>query len=119
MNIQIYGKAKCFGTKSAERFFKERKIKYQLIDITSKGMSSREIDGVLASVKNIRLLVDEKSSWIEESGYHRMTSVDNIKQCLVKYPEIFASPIVRDCESKKATVGNDITTWKEWIKNNK
>ncbi len=116
MNIQIYGKAKCFATKSAERFFKERKIKYQLIDVASKGMSMREIDGVLANVKDIRLLVDEKSSWIEESGYFRMTSVENIKQCLMKYPEIFASPIVRDCETKKATVGNDIATWKSWLK---
>lgn len=116
MNIQIYGKSKCFATKSAERFFKERKIKYQLIDIVDKGMSMREIDGVLASVKDIRLLVDEKSSWLEDSGYRRMTSVENIKQCLVKYPEIFATPIVRDCEARKATVGNDLVTWKSWLK---
>ena len=39
MNIQIFGKSKCFDTKKAERYFKERKIKYQLINMTEKGMS--------------------------------------------------------------------------------
>ena len=48
MNIQIYGKAKCFDTKKAERYFKERRIKYQFIDILKYGMSR----GELSSVKN-------------------------------------------------------------------
>ena len=51
MNIQIFGKPKCFDTKKAERYFKERKIKYQLIDITQKPMSKGEFNSVKQAVK--------------------------------------------------------------------
>ena len=53
MNIQIWGTSKSFDTKKAERYFKERKIKYQLIDVSKYGMSSREFDSVLKAVKGI------------------------------------------------------------------
>ena len=43
MNIQIFGTRKCNDTKKAERFFKERGIKYQFIDMKEKGMSVDEI----------------------------------------------------------------------------
>ena len=59
MNIQIFGKSKCFDTKKAERWFKERRIKYQYIDIVKYGMSR----GELSSVKNavgLENLVDPK-----------------------------------------------------------
>ena len=49
MNIQIFGKNKCFDTKKAERWFKERRIKYQLIDLPRYGMSRRELESVRAA----------------------------------------------------------------------
>ena len=54
MNIQIFGKSKCFDTKKAERYFKERKIKYQLINMTEKGMSKGEYN----SVKHLPLPIE-------------------------------------------------------------
>ena len=42
MNIQIFGTRKCFDTKKAERYFKERGIRYQFIDMKEKGMSGGE-----------------------------------------------------------------------------
>ena len=50
MNIQIFGKNKCFDTKKAERYFKERRIPYQSIDLKKYGMSGREFDSVLRAV---------------------------------------------------------------------
>ena len=50
MNIQIFGKAKCFDTKKAERYFKERRIKYQYIDIIKYGMSRGELKSVCSSL---------------------------------------------------------------------
>lgn len=50
MNIQIYGKAKCFDTKKAERYFKERRIKYQFIDVIKYGMSRGELNSVKNAV---------------------------------------------------------------------
>ena len=51
MNIQIFGRNKCFDTKKAERYFKERRIKYQFIDLPRIGMSRRELLPVLCSRK--------------------------------------------------------------------
>ena len=59
MNIQIFGKSKCFDTKKAERYFKERRIKFQAIDLVKYGMSP----GELKSVKNavgLAALIDDK-----------------------------------------------------------
>ena len=50
MNIQIFGKTKCFDTKKAERYFKERGIKYQYIDLKEKGMSKGELNAVCQAV---------------------------------------------------------------------
>ena len=50
MNIQIFGKNKCFDTKKAQRWFKERGIKFQMIDLAQKGMSKGELDSVLRAV---------------------------------------------------------------------
>ena len=61
MNIQIFGKSKCFDTKKAERYFKERKIKYQLINMTEKGMSKGEYNSVKQAVGGYENLIDEKA----------------------------------------------------------
>ena len=50
MNIQIFGKGKCFDTKKAERYFKERRIKFQSIDLVKYGMSPKEFEAVLRAV---------------------------------------------------------------------
>ena len=67
MNIQIFGKAKCFDTKKAERYFKERGIKYQFIDIVRFGMSRGEYTSVRNAVGGMRNLIDEKSKAYEQN----------------------------------------------------
>ena len=59
MNIQIFGKSKCFDTKKAERYFKERRIKYQYIDLNRYGISRGELQSVKNAV-GLDNLVDEK-----------------------------------------------------------
>ena len=117
MNIQIYGKTKCFKTKSAERFFKERKIKYQSIDILDKGMSLRELESVIAGVGDLSLIIDSKSSVYKSSSYSMLRTMDAKKQCVVDNPKLLLTPIVRECEGKKATVGDGSKTWQEWVLN--
>ncbi len=55
MNIQIFGTNKCFDTKKAVRYFKERNIKYQLIDIKEKEMSKGELTSVVQAVGGLDL----------------------------------------------------------------
>lgn len=58
MNIQIFGKSKSFDTKKAERYFKERRISFQSIDLLRFGLSGKEFDSVLRAVGGIDNLID-------------------------------------------------------------
>ncbi len=109
MNIQIFGKAKCFDTKRAERYFKERRIKYQYIDILRYGMSR----GELSSVKNavgLDALIDEKDADYPLIRY--LASVDAKLDKLYEDPYLIKTPVVRN--GKQATVGYCPEVWKTW-----
>ena len=59
MNIQIFGTNKCFDTKKAQRYFKERRVKFQFIDLKEKGMSRGELTSVCQAVKGLDKLLDD------------------------------------------------------------
>ena len=110
MNIQIFGKSKCFDTKKAERFFKERRIKYQLIDLPKYGMSKGELSSVKNAVGDIMELVDEKN---KDSIIIKYLAGDEAKEeKLLENPKFFKTPIVRN--GKKATVGYCPEIWETW-----
>ena len=104
MNIQIFGKSKCFDTKKAERYFKERRIKYQYIDINRYGMSRGELN----SVKNaVGLAALSEAPEIQYLAY----DADKLEK-LFEWPELIKTPIVRN--GKQATVGYCPEVWKTW-----
>lgn len=116
MNIQIFGKNKCFESKAAERFFKERNVKYQFINILEKSLSVRELDNILQCVKDIDLLFDHKSKLFESLNIAFIKrSLEDKKELLLSNPSLFITPIVRDCDSKKCTVGKAENIWKSWM----
>ena len=86
MNIQIFGTKKCNDTKKAERFFKERGIKYQFIDMKEKGMSKGEFRSVA-----------EVNGGIEK---------------ILENPSVIRTPVVRN--GKQSTLGYQPEVWKEW-----
>ena len=104
MNIQIFGKSKCFDTKKAQRYFKERRIKFQFVDIVKYGMSR----GELTSVKNA-VGIDAMSD-APEIGY--LAYADDKLEKLFEYPELLKTPLVRN--GKQATVGYCPDIWKDW-----
>ena len=109
MNIQIFGKSKCFDTKKAERWFKERRIKYQYIDIVKYGISR----GELTSVKNavgLDNLADPKDQ--DYPLFQYLAGNDAKLEKLFEVPEMLRTPIVRN--GKKATVGYCPEIWKDW-----
>lgn len=109
MNIQIFGKAKCFDTKKAERYFKERRIKYQFVDVIKFGMSR----GELSSVKNavgLDAMVDTEDQ--DYPLYQYLASVNAKLEKLYEEPYLIKTPIVRN--GKKATVGYCPDVWKTW-----
>ena len=113
MNIQIFGKAKCFDTKKAERYFKERRIKYQLIDIIKYGLSKGEYQSVKSAVGGMTALIDEKSKEYEGQFIQHLSSQDDVEKRLLETPGMFKTPIVRN--GKKATIGYQPEIWGEWV----
>lgn len=109
MNIQIYGKKKCFDTKKAERYFKERRVKYQFIDLDRFGLGRRELDTVRAAV-GMEALIDEKDP---DAALLRYLASDAARlDKLFEEPWRIKTPIVRN--GKQATVGYQPDVWKGW-----
>ena len=110
MNIQIFGKSKCFDTKKAERWFKERRIKFQSIDLPKFGMSAGEFRNVCNAVGGIDNLVDESCPDAAVLKYLAYPE-DKISKML-ENPKLFKTPIVRN--GKQATVGYRPDVWEKW-----
>jgi len=114
MNIQIFGKSKCFETKKAERYFKERRIKYQLVDIVKFGLSKGEYQSVKSAVGGFEVLMDEKSKEYENQYIKYLAEKTDKEERLFENPGMFKTPIVRN--GKKATIGYKPEVWEEWMK---
>lgn len=112
MNIQIFGKAKCFDTKKAERYFKERHINYQFIDLNRKGLSKGEYQSVKKAVGGFDELVDSSSKLYEQLYIAYLASEEAKEEALLEHPLLFKTPIVRN--GKDATVGYRPEIWKTW-----
>lgn len=112
MNIQIFGVKKCFDTKKAERFFKERKIKYQFIDINEKPMSKGEFSSVVKSV-GINELINTKSKDYAKLNFNNIRSAEIKTKLLLKNQKVMKTPVVRN--GKEATVGEKPEIWNKWI----
>ena len=110
MNIQIFGSSKSFDTKKAERWFKERRIKYQYIDVLSKGLSPREYQSVKQKV-GFEALVNTKCRAYEDLFMAYITP-DAREEKLLAHPELFQTPIVRN--GREATVGYCPDVWAKW-----
>ncbi len=111
MNIQIFGMKKCFDTKKAERYFKERKIKYQLIDLSEKALSKRELEGVRVVV-GLENLINKDSKEYEKSNMKHIINASVKEEILLNNPKLYRTPIVRN--GKQATVGYEPDIWKTW-----
>lgn len=109
MNIQIFGKAKCFDTKKAERYFKERRVKFQAIDLKKYGISKGELTSVLRSVK-LDDLIDTRHPDAALLSYLAYPEAKVEK--LLEDPTLLKTPIVRN--GKQATVGYQPEVWKGW-----
>ena len=111
MNIQIYARSKCFDSKKAERWFKERRIKYQLIDLDGKGLSPRELESVIAAV-GLEELIDTKSKSPDAAVMTYLSAREQKIEKLLDDPRLIKSPVVRN--GKLATVGYRPEIWEKW-----
>lgn len=111
LNIQIYGRRKSFDTRKAERYFKERGIKFQSIDIDKYGLSRGELKSVGAAV-GIENLLDVDGKEYERLNLKYIVPSEPIEEMLLNNPKLLVAPIVRN--GKQATIGYKPEIWKEW-----
>ena len=112
MNIQIFGKNKCFDTKKAERYFKERKIPFQSVDLLRYGLSGKEFDAVLRGVGGIDNLIDWNSSHPDVTLMKYMDDRIAKEDKVFDEPKLMRTPIVR--KGKQVTVGYSPEIWANW-----
>lgn len=112
MNIQIFGTSKSADTRKAERYFKERRIKVQMIDMKKYGMSGGEFDSVLRAVGGIENLIDWDAKSPELDLIRYMANTVDKEDKVFDNQMLIKMPVVRN--GKKATVGYCPEVWKTW-----
>ena len=112
MNIQIFGTKKSFDTKKAQRYFKERRIMFQFIDLREKEMSKGELQSVMRAVGGLDALIDPKAKDQDTVALITYLAESQKFDKLLENQQILREPIVRN--GKQATVGYEPDTWKTW-----
>lgn len=115
MGLQIYC-GKGFDTQKAERFFKERRIGYQRVDVLKYGIGRRELESVAAAV-GLDSLCAKDSKAYRESVIAYTQNRDTILAGLMEKPRLLRLPIVRN--GRLATVGYCPQVWEKWIEEKK
>jgi arsenate reductase (glutaredoxin) len=110
MSIQIFGTLKCQETRKAQRYFKDRGIPFQFVNLAEKGLSRGELNSIKAVI-GVENLIDKDSKEYGRLNLKYLTH--NVEEELLNHPLLFRTPIVRD--SRKITVGYAPEVWKEWI----
>lgn len=112
MNIQIFGTKKSFDTKKAQRYFKERRIGFQLIDLKEKGMSKGELQSVANAVGGLDKLINPDAKDADTVALLQYLAADQKFEKVLDNQQVLCEPVVRN--GKKATVGYQPDIWKDW-----
>ena len=112
MNIQIFGTKKNFDSKKADRYFKERGIKYQFIDMKEKGLSKGEFQSVCNAVGGYEKLIDSDCKDKDLLALITYIAEEDKAEKILENQSIIKLPVVRN--GKQATIGYQPEIWKGW-----
>ncbi len=112
MNIQIFGTKKCNDTKKAERYFKERRIKYQFIDMKEKGMSKGEFNSVAAANGGLENMINWEGRDKDTLALIKYITDEEKLEKVLDNPQVIKTPVVRN--GKQSTLGYRPEIWKGW-----
>lgn len=113
-NLQIFGSKKCSETRKAERFFKERRVSFQLVDVATKGPSAGELRKIANAVGGMDKLIDrEGKRYLERGLKYAAPTGPRIEQMLLDDPLLLRTPLVR--AGDRATVGAAVEVWAAWL----
>ena len=112
MNIQIFGTKKNSDTRKAERFFKERRVKFQFVDLKEKAMSKGEFQSVMQAVGGLDAMIDPNCKDKDLLALIRYIAAEDKAQKVLENQSVLKFPVVRN--GKSATVGYQPDVWKTW-----
>ena len=112
LNLQMFLGKKNFDCQKAERWFKERRIPLQLVDLNKKPLSKGEFDSVVAAV-GLLPMIDQESKLYLESPLRFTSDPGFIRRLLFENQRLLKTPILR-C-GRKATVGFCPEVWEQWM----
>ena len=112
MNIQIFGTKKCSDTRKAERFFKERGIKYQFVDMKEKGMSKWEFTSVAQANGGLENMINENCKDKDLLALIKYIAAEDKLAKVLENPQVIKTPVVRN--GKQSTLGYQPDIWKTW-----
>ena len=112
MNIQIFGTKKSKDSQKAERFFKERGIKFQYVDMKMKGLSKGEFESVRKAVGGIEAMIDRNCKDKDLLALITYIAEEDRAEKVLENQSVLLLPIVRN--GKQATVGYQPEVWKKW-----
>ena len=112
MNIQIFGTKKCNDTKKAQRYFKERGIPFQFIDMSEKQMSKGEFRSICQAVGDMNVIINEACKDKNIVALLKYIVEEEKEQKILENQQVIKTPIVRN--GKQATVGYTPEIWKSW-----
>ena len=111
MNIQVYYGKKNFDVQKAERYFKERRITYQAVDLKKHRLGEREIR-LMISVIGMDNLLDREDSRVREHPACYFDRAELLIPAIQEAPWLLRTPIVRNGNS--VTVGYQPEKWSTW-----
>ena len=112
MNIQIFGKKKSADTRKAERFFKERGIRFQSLDLKEKGLSRGELQSVVQALGGLDAVIDPECKDEDLLALIKYIAEEDKFQKVLENQAVLKQPIVRN--GKQATAGYRPDVWKSW-----
>lgn len=112
MNIQIFGTKKSSDSRKAERWFKERRIRFQYINLAEKGLSKGELASVANAVGGYDKLIDTNAKDKYAVALAQHTPAAMLSDVLLENQQILCAPIVRN--GRQATIGYAPDIWKGW-----
>ena len=112
MNIQIFGTKKCNDTKKARRFFKERGIKFQFIDMLEKGMSKGEFNSVASANGGLDAMINWAGKDQDTLALIKYIAAEDKLDNILANPQVIKTPVVRN--GRQSTLGYQPDMWKKW-----
>lgn len=112
MNVQIFGTLKCFDTKKAQRYFKERGVKFQFINLKEKGLSKGEFSSVKQAVGGLSNMINEQCKDQDALALIKYIAEASKEEKILENQQILLTPIVRN--GRLATIGYKPEVWKIW-----